>query len=139
VSYLPEGPAGRMVPTGGNGISIVSRIKPEKRRAAWEFIRFAQQPAQVAYVAQTTGYIPFTKAASAAMADAFAKQPNLKVAVDQMAWSRPQSEVQTVPRAVDIYYDAMLQVLQGNADPRKLMPQVQKQVAQILKEDGFAK
>jgi sn-glycerol 3-phosphate transport system substrate-binding protein len=139
VAYLPEGPAGRMVPTGGNGISIVARLKPDKRQAAWEFIRFSQQPEQIALVATMTGYIPFTKSASTAMADVFAKEPNRKVAVDQMAWSRPQSSIQTVPRAVDTYFDAMLQVFQGNADPKKLMPAVQKQVQQILVEEGFKK
>ena len=139
VAYLPEGPSGRMVPTGGNGISIVAGRSAEKRQAAWEFIRFAQQPAQVAYVAQMTGYLPYTKGAGAAMADLLAKEPIRKVALDQMAWSRPQSSIQTVPRAVDVYFDAMQQVLQGNADPKKLMPQVQKQVQTILVEDGYKK
>jgi sn-glycerol 3-phosphate transport system substrate-binding protein len=139
VAYLPEGPSGRMVPTGGNGISIVAGRSSEKRQAAWEFIRFAQQPAQVASVAQMTGYLPYTKGAGAAMADLLAKEPSRKVALDQMAWSRPQSSIQTVPRAVDVYFDAMQQVLQGNADPKKLMPQVQKQVQTILVEDGYKK
>jgi hypothetical protein len=73
------------------------------------------------------------------MADVFAKEPNRKVAIDQMGWSRPQSSIQTVPRAVDTYFDAMLQVVQGNADPKKLMREVQKQVQQILVEEGFKK
>lgn len=139
VAYLPEGPAGRMVPTGGNGISIIARLKPEQRQAAWEFVRFTQQPDQVAAVAKATGYIPFTKPAAAALADVLAREPNRKVAVEQMAWSRPQSSIQTVARAVDIYFDAMLQVLQGNADPTKLMPQVQKKVKEVLVEEGFTK
>jgi sn-glycerol 3-phosphate transport system substrate-binding protein len=139
VAYLPAGPAGRMVPTGGNGISIVARLKPDKRQAAWEFVRFSQQPEQIALVATLTGYLPFTKAAGGAMADVFTKEPNRKVALEQMAWSRPQSSIQTVPRAVDAYFDAMLQVFQANADPRKVMAQVQKQVQQILVEEGFKK
>ena len=128
-----------MVPTGGNGISIVAGRSPEKRQAAWEFLRFSQQPAQVARVAEMTGYLPYTKGAGAAMASLLAKEPNRKVALDQMAWSRPQSSIQTVPRAVDVYYDAMLQVLEGNADPKTVLPQVQKQVQTILVEDGYKK
>jgi sn-glycerol 3-phosphate transport system substrate-binding protein len=139
VAYLPQGPSGRLVPTGGNGISIVAGRSADKRRAAWEFIRFTQQPEQVAFIAQATGYIPFTKAASATMKDFLAKEPNRRVAVEQVAWSRPQSNIQTVPRAVNIYYDAMLQILQGGVDPRKLMPQVQQQVKQVLVEEGFTK
>jgi sn-glycerol 3-phosphate transport system substrate-binding protein len=139
VSYLPEGPKGRMVPTGGNGISIVAGRSPEKRQAAWELIRFSQQPQQVVRVSEMTGYLPYTKAAGAAMADLLAKEPNRKVALDQMAWSRPQSSIQTVPRAVDVYFDALQQVLQGGGDPKKLMAEVQKQVQTILVEDGYKK
>ena len=137
VAYLPQGPAGRMVPTGGNGVSIVAGRSADKKQAAWEFIRFTQRPEQVAFIAQATGYIPFTKSASAAMKDFLAREPNRRVAVEQVAWSRPQSNIQTVARAVNSYYDAMLQVLQGNVDPRKLMPQVQQEVRKVLVEEGF--
>lgn len=108
-------------------------------RGSGKVLRFSQQPEQVAYVAQMTGYIPYTKGAGAAMAALFAKEPNRKVAVDQMAWSRPQSSIQTVPRAVDVYFDAMQQVLESDADPKRLLPQVQKQVQTILVEDGYKK
>ena len=137
VAYLPQGPSGRMVPTGGNGVSIVAGRSADKKQASWEFIRFTQRPENVAFIAQATGYIPFTKAASAAMKDFLAKEPNRRVAVEQMAWSRPQSNIQTVARAVNLYYDAMLQVLQGSADPRKLMPQVQQDVRKVLVEEGL--
>lgn len=139
VGYLPEGPKGRMVPTGGNGISIVAGRSADKRQAAWEFIRFSQAAPQVARVAELTGYLPYTKAAGAAMAPLMAKEPYRKVALDQMAWSRPQSTIQTVPRAADVYFDALERVLQGNADPKKLMPEVQKRVQTILVEDGYKK
>jgi len=139
IAYLPEGPAGRKVPTGGNGISIVAGIAPEKKQAAWEFIRWLQLPEQVAYFSGISGYLPFTKSAATAMTDLLNKDPRRKVAVDQLAWSRGQSNLQTVPRAVDIYYDAMLQSLNLKADPKVLMPQVQKQVQAILVEEGFKK
>ncbi len=34
VAYLPQGPAGRMVPTGGMGLSIVSKLAAPKKEAA---------------------------------------------------------------------------------------------------------
>lgn len=137
VSYLPEGPAGRKVPTGGNGLSIVSGRSAEVRDAAWTFIKWMQQPEQIAFFDGVSGYLAFTSSAAEYMADFLAANPRRKVAVDQMAWSRPQSNIQTIPRAVDIYYDAMLQVLQGGADPATLMPEVQKQVEAVLVEEGF--
>jgi sn-glycerol 3-phosphate transport system substrate-binding protein len=139
VAYLPEGPAGRKVPTGGCGICILAGVAPEKKQAAWEFIRWLQQPEQIAFFNGVSGYLPFTKASATAMADVFNKDPRRKIASEQMAWSRGQSPLQGVPRAVDIYFDAMLQVFRSGADPKTLMPQVQKQVQAILVEEGLKK
>ena len=139
VAYLPEGAKGRKVPTGGMGLSIIAGRKPEIKAGAWDFIKFTQQPAQIDFVDQITGYLAFTKKSAAFMADFLAKNPRNKVAVDQLAWSRGQSNIQMVPRAVDIYFDAMLQVLQGGKDPKTLMPEVQKKVQAILKEEGLKK
>lgn len=139
VTYLPEGPKGRMVPTGGNGLSISAKLPQAKVDAAWAFIHWTQQPDQIVAFDKATGYLTYTKASSAKMADFLAQNPRYKVAVDQMAWSRPQSSIQQVPRAANIYFDAMLQVLQGGKDPKTLMPEVQKQVEAVLKEDGYKK
>lgn len=139
VGYMPEGPKGRMVPTGGNGLSISAKLPAAKRDAAWEFVRWTQQPDQIVAFDKATGYLTYTKKSSEKMADFLASNPRYKVAVDQMAWSRPQSNIQTIPRAANIYFDAMLQVFQGGKDPKTLMPEVQKQVQAILKEEGFRK
>ncbi|MEW5719661.1 MAG: ABC transporter substrate-binding protein [Chloroflexota bacterium] len=139
VSYLPEGTAGRKVPTGGAGLCIMAGRTPEKKQAAWEFIRWMEQPEQIARFSKVSGYLPFTKKAADAMKDVLDKDPRRKIAIEQLAWSRGQSTIQTVPRAVDVYYDAMLQVLNLKADPKTLMPQIQKQVQQILVEEGLKK
>lgn len=139
VSYLPEGTAGRKVPTGGAGLCIMAGRTPEKKQAAWEFIRWMEQPEQIARYSKVSGYLPYTKKAADSMKDVMDKDPRRKVAVEQLAWSRGQSTIQTVPRAVDVYYDAMLQVLNLKADPKTLMPQIQKQVQAILVEEGLKK
>jgi len=88
---------------------------------------------------KVSGYLPFTKKAADAMADVMAKDPRRKVAVDQLQFSRGQSPIQTLPRAVDIYYDAMVQVMNLKADPKVSMPQIQKQIQQIIVEEGLKK
>ena len=119
------------------GLSIIASAKPEAKAAAWEFIKHMQKPEEIAALDQASGYLTFTKSSTSAMGSFLQENPNYKVAVDQMEWSRPQSEIQTVPRAVDIYYDAMLQCLALKADPKVLMPQVQKQVEAIVIEEGL--
>jgi sn-glycerol 3-phosphate transport system substrate-binding protein len=112
---------------------------PEKKQAAWEFIKWLQQPAQIARWATASGYLPYTKKSAAAMADVLAKDSRRKIAVDQLTYSRKNSPSQTVPRANDPFYDAMLQIMNLKADPKVIMPQIQKQVQAILVQDGFKK
>ena len=40
--FLPSGPGGRWVPSGGNGLSIIAGKSPEVTEAAWEFIKYLQ-------------------------------------------------------------------------------------------------
>ncbi len=40
--FLPAGPGGRWVPSGGNGLSIIAGKSPEVTEAAWEFIKYLQ-------------------------------------------------------------------------------------------------
>ena len=75
VAYLPGGPSGQKLPTGGAGLCIIAGRPPEKKAAAWEFIRWMSQPAQVARFSKVSGYLPFTKKAADAMADVMAKDP----------------------------------------------------------------
>ncbi len=137
VSYLPEGPKGRVVPVGGNGLIMSARLPANKREAGWEFIRWMQQPEQIVRWDKATGYLCFTKKASELMAPFIKENPRYGVGVEQLQWSRKQSTIQTVPRAYDLYYDAMLQVLQGGKDPKTLMPEIQKKVEAVLKEEGL--
>lgn len=139
VTQMPMGPKGRQIAFGGAGVSIMANAKPEKKQAAWEFIRWLQQPQQIARWTTASGYLPYTKASAAAMADVLAKDSRRKIAVDQLAYSRSNSPTQTVPRVNDPFYDAMIQICNLKADPKVIMPQIQKQAQAILIQDGFKK
>lgn len=139
VAFMPEGPKGRKIPFGGAGISIMANAKPEKKQAAWEFIRWLQQPQQIARWTTASGYLPYTKQSATAMADVLAKDSRRKVAVAQLEYSRGNSPTQTVPRVNDPFYDAMIQICNLKADPKVIMPQIQKQAQAILIQDGFKK
>ncbi len=139
VAYMPSGPVQRQIASGGAGLAIMAAAPAEKKQGAWEFIRWMQQPAQVARFAVASGYLPFTKASAAAMSDTLGKDPRRKIAVDQLTYSRTNSPTQTVPRAADPFYDAMLQVFNLKADPKVIMPQVQKQAQQVLVQEGLRK
>ena len=78
VAYLPEGPSGRKVPTGGMGLSIIASAKPEVKAAAWEFIKHMQKPEEIAALDQASGYLTFTKSSTSAMGSFLQENPNVQ-------------------------------------------------------------
>ncbi len=78
--------------TGGAGLAVMAGSAPEKPEAAFRCIAFATSPEITTYWSQNTGYMPVRKSAveSKEMQDFFAARPNYKVAVEQLAKTRPQ-------------------------------------------------
>ncbi len=70
----------------GGGLFIVNKSAHEKQAAAWKFLKFLDQPANMTTWAIGTGYLPIrqSSADSAAMQDYWAKNPTYKVAYDQL-------------------------------------------------------
>ncbi len=81
----PTSPKGGVLNSGGE-LFIVNKSKPEKQAAAWQFVKFLDDPAQQTAWAIGTGYLPIrkTSAASQEMKDYWAKNPTYKVAFDQL-------------------------------------------------------
>jgi len=89
-SPLPAGRR-RAVPTGGT-FWILLRDAPDRARAAaWAFLRFMHEPAQVIAWATATGYLPVTRAAVRELERQgyYAAHPNDRVAVDQLRVAQP--------------------------------------------------
>jgi sn-glycerol 3-phosphate transport system substrate-binding protein len=65
---------------------IVNKSSPEKQAAAWQFLKFLEEPQNVTAWAIATGYIPIRKssAASTEMQDYWQQNPGFKVAYDQL-------------------------------------------------------
>jgi sn-glycerol 3-phosphate transport system substrate-binding protein len=88
--FLPGGPAATspVCPTGGAGVGIPKKIKPENQVAAATFIKFLTSPENTLRFAQATGYMPVRK--SADTSSLIAKAPQAKVAIDQLSVTRNQ-------------------------------------------------
>lgn len=74
------------LPAGGNSALLTSTSKdPAVVKAAWTFLKYITSGEGAAAVARTTGYMPPNKAANdIILADFYKKNPNNKVAVDQL-------------------------------------------------------
>jgi sn-glycerol 3-phosphate transport system substrate-binding protein len=89
-AFLPEGPAGFGCPTGGAGMSVMAAS--EKQDAAFKFVAFGSTPENTAWWSQQTGYMPVRKSAVELpeLLAFYEANPQAKVAVDQLALTRPQ-------------------------------------------------
>jgi sn-glycerol 3-phosphate transport system substrate-binding protein len=79
------------VPTGGTHFVLLKRAPTELKRAAWNFVRYMLEVEPAAYWSSETGYLPVTTTAIAALERRgfYAKHPNYRVALDQLAVAQP--------------------------------------------------
>ncbi|MGB9222262.1 ABC transporter substrate-binding protein [Mycobacterium sp.] len=90
---LPTGPAGAPAcPTGGAGLAIPTKLSPERKLNALKFIQFVTDPVNTAYFGRRTGYLAVQKSAidDPAEQQYLADNPRARVALDQLAHTRPQ-------------------------------------------------
>jgi sn-glycerol 3-phosphate transport system substrate-binding protein len=88
--FLPGGPQATspVCPTGGAGVGIPKKIKPENQLAAATFAKFLTSPENTLRFAQATGYMPVRK--SVDTSSLVAKAPQARVAIDQLSVTRNQ-------------------------------------------------
>ncbi|MGT2950526.1 hypothetical protein BU202_03850 [Streptococcus cuniculi] len=79
---------------GGSALVMYNRGDNNKLAAAWDFIKYATSPEVQATWSQATGYIPVNKNTEKldSMVEFYAKNPNYKVALEQMKASSPMAQ-----------------------------------------------
>jgi multiple sugar transport system substrate-binding protein len=87
VAAFPKGPAGSGNSLAGTNIAIFSSASKAQRQAAWTFMKWLAAPRQTAYWAETTGYLPVTKAALPDMKKYVATHPYVKIAADSLQYA----------------------------------------------------
>ncbi len=90
--FLPEGAQGPACPTGGTGLAIPAGKSPEQQLAAGMFLKFLTNAENTAYFSSNTGYMPVRTSAleGETMKAVYAKTPQFRTAVDQLAGTRVQ-------------------------------------------------
>jgi sn-glycerol 3-phosphate transport system substrate-binding protein len=86
VAPMPGPPGKGGVLVGGGQLYIVKRSAPEKQAAAWQYLKFLDNPRSQADWAAGTGYVPIRKSSVAMpqIQQLWAKTPGYKVAYDQL-------------------------------------------------------
>lgn len=137
VGYLPAGPGGRWVPSGGNGLSIAHNVSAAKRDAAWKFIAFMHSPDPYTEYTTLTGYVPIQKDVEERMADILAADPRRQVAIDQFEFSRWHMKIHTVARASQEMKDAWDECVSTDVNVKERLERLQRTCVEIAKEEGF--
>lgn len=118
VGFIP-GEVRRQVPIGGSVIAVMATSSKEKQDAAWKFIKFMTQADSNVYFVQQSGYMPISKKAaeSPEMVAFMTKNPNFKVAVNQLQFVRPQASVMAFPQGTEIFRQLVEKLTVGKVDP----------------------
>ncbi len=143
VAYIPR-PSGAKggVIIGGASLWITNTGTPEQQAGAWDFVKFAAQPAVQAFWSSNTGYYPIRKAAydMQEMQEALHKYPQFRVAIEQLRATEPSLATAgavfgTFTAARDAIQAAMEQFMTGKiASAKAALGQATSQANDKLEE-----
>lgn len=123
-------------PTGGAGLSIPSGIEPENQLAAMRFIKFVTEPENTAYYSESVGYMPVRKSAVSLMEDVFAREPQRRVALEQLELTSPQDSARVyLPDGDQILGRGLERIMLQNEAPAQVWPDVTRELEASYEEN----
>lgn len=114
--FVP-GQKDQVVPTGGGGFSIMAGVPDERKKAAFEFLKYLAKPDVSASWTVATGYLPVVDAAQKEkpFTDLVAQNPNFEVAIKQLPKTRKEDAVRLfVPNANITLYEGLQRIWSKN-------------------------
>jgi sn-glycerol 3-phosphate transport system substrate-binding protein len=133
-AFVP-GEKSQAVTTGGAGLSIMKGAETSRKKAAFEFVKFLARPENAAAWTIATGYLPAVDAAveEPALATLLSKNPNFKVAIDQLPTTKIADAARLfVPNANITIYKGLQRIWTRNEDSAAVM----KSVAEELRKSA---
>ncbi|MBW7457284.1 ABC transporter substrate-binding protein [Paenibacillus sepulcri] len=120
-------------PTGGANVSMLSGSK--HKDAAWEFIRYLMDdPDGGLQFILDSGYLPFTKkmAESQEIQDLWSKEPNRKVAYDQLQYAVDTNKDVAWPEIMHEFFSAIEAIMYDSKDIPSTLDTFKKETERIL-------
>lgn len=108
---MPRGLAGQGNVMTGMNLVLFSKSSPAQKNASWQFMKWLAEPAQTAYWAEKTGYLPLSKPGAKLMKSYFAAHPEIKIAVASLPYARPFPATPGLSRALGAVGNAVDSVL----------------------------
>ncbi len=128
---VPKAGMKPVVPVGGE-VWAVGRTDPAQEAAAWDFIKWSQQPSVLTKYDAALGYIPVRKELAAQAAK---QNPYLKVFVDELAQARPRTTYlgANYPKASDALFTVIQQALTFKQTPAAALDHAASEVKTLTK------
>lgn len=131
VAMYPAGKAGRVYVPGGGGIVMLVTCPPEKRQAAWAFMRHMLSPESLAYYAKTSGYAPFTRASQEAWPE-LAQDPQRMRMLEALPYLKADFSLTTSATLRNLFDNAFQQIMIDGADPAKTLRDADRNAERVL-------
>jgi sn-glycerol 3-phosphate transport system substrate-binding protein len=137
---LPSLHGGGGVPVGDGSLWISKASSPEKRAAAWQFIKYMAAPEQQASLAVAGGFAPIRTDATTVpvLAQKWAAEPIYRVSYDQLTTgaedaSTAGSLIGDYQGVRDAVKDGMLSMLTGGLSPPASLQKAQREADAAIK------
>ncbi|MUG85057.1 extracellular solute-binding protein [Paenibacillus timonensis] len=122
-------------PTGGANVALMAGSS--NKEAAWEFIRWMETDPQggLQFILQS-GYLPFTKkmVESPEIQDLWAKEPNRKVAYDQLQYAIDTNNDVAWPEVMHEFFSTIEAIMYDSQDIQAALDAFNKETERILAE-----
>jgi sn-glycerol 3-phosphate transport system substrate-binding protein len=134
VAFVPRAMV-NAVAIGGGSLIIPRGNSPERQRAAWELIKYLTSPEVAGGWSRFTGYFAPNMHAYElpAMKEFMAKNPDAKVAIDQLAYARGWFATYNTVAVRKALEDQVQAVLSGRIKAPEAMANAQKAADEILR------
>ncbi|WP_232698207.1 ABC transporter substrate-binding protein [Brevibacillus daliensis] len=123
-------------PTGGANLVVLKKSPEEEKKAAFDFISWMTDTAQTTRWSAATGYMPVTNDAleAAEMKAVFDKDPNFKVAVDQLQYGKPRPMVPGYKELQEVIMTEIQKVVLGQSTIDDALKQAETKSEKLLKK-----
>jgi ABC-type glycerol-3-phosphate transport system substrate-binding protein len=111
----------------GSNIALFKQASPAQRTAAWQFMKWLDEPAQAAYWAERTGYVPVSKTAAHVMSHYIAAHPLYQAAIAALPTAREVAPVPGMTQALGALGNALQEVLVGHMPVSQALSAAQQQ------------
>ncbi|MBN3524019.1 ABC transporter substrate-binding protein [Paenibacillus apiarius] len=123
-------------PTGGANLAVLAKSSAEEKQAAWKFIEWMTGAEQTIRWSQGSGYMPVSKSAveSDTLKQAFAKDPNFKVAIDQLQYGKARPMVPGYKELQEVIMTEIQRVVLGQATPDEALQAATEKANKLLRK-----